>query len=337
MIRTLFAISTPSVDPRHNLALEEVLLRAVQPGQCVLYLWQNQRTVVIGRNQHAQRECRFRTLEKDGGHLVRRLSGGGAVYHDLGNLNFTFLTTHQNYDAARQTDVILRAVRALGIPAEKNGRNDLTVCDQKFSGHAYYRTGDQCYHHGTLMLDVDLEPLERYLAPSPLKLAAKGVKSVRARVVNLKTLKPDLTLDALRAALLDAFGAVYGLPVSPLEESALDQDALAESISRFSDPRWTFGDTRSFARHREGVFDGGLLQLEFSLEQGRILDAVLWSDGLAADYLSAVPDLIRGCPLEADALKRALLSHPDCDRAAAEGILTLLTEPDNTTTHGGSL
>mgnify|MGYP002270750202 CR=1 FL=1 len=174
MLHTLYLITSEDTDPRRNLALEETLLRQVQPGQCILYLWQNQRTVVIGRNQHPTNECRVQALEADGGHLVRRLSGGGAVYHDLGNLNFTFLTHLADYDVEKQTQTILEAVRALGIPAEKNGRNDLTAAGGKFSGHAYYKSGDQCYHHGTLMLDVDLAPLERYLSVHPLKLQAKG-------------------------------------------------------------------------------------------------------------------------------------------------------------------
>ena len=324
MIRSLFVIYSRENDPRHNLALEEYLLKTVKPGQCILYLWQNQRTVVIGRNQNAENECRIQTLEGDGGHLVRRLSGGGAVYHDLGNLNFTFLVTQEDYDVARQTEVILRAVQLVGLRAEKNGRNDLTVDGQKFSGHAYYRTGDQCYHHGTIMVDVDMAPLEKYLNVSPLKLQAKGVKSVRSRVANLRDYLPDLTISRLNQALVEAFGSVYGLPVTELRYEDLDQEAIAQGQARFSDPAWIYGDSRPLEVSREARFDWGILRLDYSQADGIITEAALWSDGLEADFLSRVPGLLRGCPLEAGPLRDKLTTDPDSTGEAVESILALL-------------
>lgn len=326
MIHELFCLKTRDTDPRHNLALEAYLLERVRPGQCILYLWQNQRTVVIGRNQHAQSECRVQALEADGGRLVRRLSGGGAVYHDLGNLNFTFLTVREDYDVEKQTEAILQAVRSLGVPAERNGRNDLTAQGGKFSGHAYYRSGTQCYHHGTLMVSVDLAPLERYLNVSPLKLQAKGVASVRSRVVNLRTFCPDLTIDALCEALVRAFSAVYGLPVRTLTEAELDQEALGQGIARFSDPAWIYGDTRPLDVSREALFPWGLLRLDYSLEGEVITQAAVWSDALETEYLTRVPAALEGCPRRREAVRQRLSALPDAREDTLEGILALLME-----------
>ena len=326
MLHSLYVIRSEQNDPRHNLALEEYLLNTVEPGQCIFYLWQNQRTVVIGRNQNAENECRIQALEADGGHLVRRLSGGGAVYHDLGNLNFTFLVHTEDYDKDKQTDVILRAVQALGIRAEKTGRNDLTIDGQKFSGHAYYKTGDQCYHHGTIMVEVDMAPLEKYLNVSPLKLQAKGVKSVRSRVANLRDYIPGLTITALEEALTTAFGQVYGLPVKRWEENDLDQAAIAEGQARFSQPDWIYGDSRPLEVSREARFDWGILRLDFSRKDGIITQAALWSDGLEADFLSRVPALLQGCPLEETALRERLGRDPEAASALIESMLSLLLE-----------
>ena len=324
MLHTLSLLTTQSTDPRHNLALEAALLHQVRPGEEILYLWQNQRTVVIGRNQWAANECRIQALEADGGQLVRRLSGGGAVYHDLGNLNFTFLTCRRDYDVARQTEVILQAVRALGIPAEKNGRNDLTVDGQKFSGHAYYQTGDQCYHHGTLMVSVDLAPLERYLNVSPLKLQAKGVASVRARVGNLADFCPGLTIPRLRQALVEAFGQVYGLPVHTMAEGEVDRQTLARFQAQFSDPAWIYGDSRPLAISREAHFPWGLVRLDHTPAGETIAQAALWSDGLEADFLSQVPQALAGCPRQGEAIRRRLLALEGARPELVEDLLTLL-------------
>lgn len=326
MIHSLSMIRATRTDPRENLAVEEYLLRRVRPGQCILYLWQNQRTVVIGRNQQAENECRIRKLEADGGHLVRRLSGGGAVYHDLGNLNFTFLVQKDDFDVKKQTEVILRAVQMAGIQAEKNGRNDLTIAGQKFSGHAYYRTGNQCYHHGTLMVAVDVAPLAEYLMVSPLKLQAKGVKSVRSRVVNLREFCPDLTIELLCQYLTEAFSQVYDLPVQELAVEHLDQEALAEGKTRFSDPDWIYGDCRPLEVSREAKFDWGVLRLDFTPENGVIREVSLWSDGLEADFLSRIPELLRDCPLEENALRQRLSWDPAAAPHVIDSVIALLIQ-----------
>ena len=199
-----------STDPERNLAMEEYLLSHTEPGECILYLWQNQHTVVIGKNQNCWKECNVSLLEEEGGRLVRRLSGGGAVYHDLGNLNFTFLVRKADYDLDRQLSVIAGAVESFGIPVEKSGRNDLLAAGRKFSGNAFYESGDFCYHHGTLLVDVDTGKMGRYLTVSKEKLKSKGVDSVRSRVGNLKELCPKLTIQKLSEAMKKSFAEVYG-------------------------------------------------------------------------------------------------------------------------------
>lgn len=211
MIRSLYVCRGRGTDPYENLALEEALLSRVGEGELILYLWQNERTVVIGKNQNPWKECRTALLAEEGGHLARRLSGGGAVFHDLGNLNFTFLMPEAEYALSRQLSVIELACRSLGVPVQRSGRNDLLADGRKFSGNAFYKHNGKAYHHGTLMVDVDLERVSRYLSPSRAKLAAKGVDSVRSRVVNLKELVPDLTVERLADALVDALLDVYAV------------------------------------------------------------------------------------------------------------------------------
>ena len=162
-------ILTDCTDPAKNLAVEEYLTFRADPDEVTMYLWQNANTVVIGRNQNPWKECRLEEMAEGGCTLARRVSGGGAVYHDLGNLNFTFIAQEGLYDVAKQTEVILRAVQILGIHAEKNGRNDLTIDGKKFSGHAYFKRGKYCYHHGTIMMDVNRDVLSRYLNVSTAK------------------------------------------------------------------------------------------------------------------------------------------------------------------------
>ena len=166
MIERIAVYESDGFDPHRNLAIEQHLLETVLGGCCLLYLWRNERTVVIGKNQNAWAECRTTLLSDEGGRLARRLSGGGAVYHDLGNLNFTFLMREEDYDLPRQLSVIQRACTLCGIETEISGRNDLLASGRKFSGNAFYHHEGRAYHHGTLLVDVDADAMSRYLSPS---------------------------------------------------------------------------------------------------------------------------------------------------------------------------
>lgn len=280
MIRRLGLCEGTGFDPYRNLAVEQHLLETTGEGRCVLYLWQNENTVVIGRNQNAWKECRTTLLEEEGGRLARRLSGGGAVFHDRGNLNFTFLLPTAEYDLERQLEVIRRACAALGIAVEKSGRNDLLADGRKFSGNAFYHHEGHSYHHGTLLVDVDMEKLGRYLRPSKAKLEAKGVDSVRARVVNLRELQPGLTVDALRNALREAFGEVYGLPVERMGEADLDSAAVDAFTERNRSWEWNYGQKLPVDFSCEARFSWGELRLELAVEYGIVRRAAVYSDAM---------------------------------------------------------
>ena len=167
MIKRLSIFEGVSFDPHYNLAVEQYLLETVAEDQCILYLWQNENTVVIGRNQNPWKECKTTLLSQEGGHLARRLSGGGAVFHDLGNLNFTFLLPQADYDLDKQLDVIQTAVSSLGISTERSGRNDVLAEGRKFSGNAFYKNGNQAYHHGTLLVNADMDKLSLLMLICP--------------------------------------------------------------------------------------------------------------------------------------------------------------------------
>ena len=295
-----------STCPFRNLALEKYLTFHVQEGECILYLWQNERTVVIGRNQNAWNECRVSALQEDGGHLVRRLSGGGAVYHDLGNLNFTFCMRNRDYDLARQHAVILNAVKKLGIPAEVSGRNDLTAEGRKFSGNAFYEFGDFRYHHGTLLLDTDPEAMSRYLNVPEDKLKSKGVASVRSRVVNLKEYNPHITAELLSHTLQEAFGEVYGLTPEAFDEGRFAEEEVQKEKNRFASWEWNFGTHLPFTHSLKERFPWGGVELLFSVEDGLVKEAVCYSDAMDAEFISLLAGRFTGCRYGREELIEAL-------------------------------
>lgn len=280
MIGKLKLYRGQSFDPFFNLAVEEYLLQNTDAGCCTLYLWQNQNTVVIGRNQNAFKECRTTLLEDEGGRLARRLSGGGAVFHDLGNLNFTFLVPTEDYDLDRQLKVIELSCEKLGVRVERSGRNDILADGRKFSGNAFYRNGPRSYHHGTLMVDVDREKMGRYLNPSKAKLSSKGVDSVRSRVVNLKELSSDITVELLSQKLAEAFSQAYGLPYEEIDLTEKDRDAILPLFEKYGSWKWRFGRELPFTFECGERFPWGGVQVQLMVEGGTVKEAEVYSDAM---------------------------------------------------------
>lgn len=295
MITDLYYYEAPGLFPYRNQALEEYLLRVVQPGELILYLWQNQRTVVIGRNQNGWKECRVELLQQDHGYLARRLSGGGAVFHDIGNLNFTFITTEENYHLEQQLEVIANALAKLDIKVVKSGRNDLLIAGKKFSGNAFYRSGAKRYHHGTIMVNVDTADLSRYLQPSPAKLAAKGIASVRSRVANLVDFASEIDIAQLKALLITSLGETYGQPARELCLAAGAERELELLTTHYADWQWVYGNQADFDLQLSQRFAWGEISLNLQIEQGHITEAVIYSDAMDGQFIWQLAQLLRGC------------------------------------------
>ena len=302
MINKVKLYESNSFDPYLNLAIEQYLMETVEEDACILFLWQNENTVVIGKNQNAWKECRTTLLAQEGGVLARRLSGGGAVFHDLGNLNFTFLMPQAEYDLDRQFAVIIEAMTILGIQAERSGRNDILIDDRKFSGNAFYKNGKQAYHHGTLLVDVDMDKLSRYLNPSKAKLQAKGVDSVRSRVVNLKEINPQITISSMKAAMATAFEKIYALPCSLLDDQMLDMAAIEALRVRNASWDWNFGQKLPFTAEFEERFPWGGLQIGLLVENGAIKAAKVYSDAMDWSVAPKLEMALIGCRFECSSL-----------------------------------
>ena len=318
-------LSTNCVDPYENLALEELLFETQGEG-ATFYLWQNERTVVIGRNQNAWRECRVELLESEDGKLARRSSGGGAVFHDLGNLNFTFLLPKDQYDLVRQLGVIQKAAAKFGIDTSFTGRNDLvlTATGEKFSGNAFRFSNNVALHHGTILISADFSRLGRYLAPSQMKLESKGVKSVVSRVTNLGLQNPELTVETMKQALMGAFEAEYGA-YEPHSWDLIDQEKLEQKRQTYASWEWKFGTTPSFNVSLENRFEFGCLELLLNVQSGIVTSVACYTDAMDATLAQRVEELLTGCNYGSGALCARLLDAGGDDEKAIAAFLSQQT------------
>ncbi|GMT49231.1 MAG: lipoate--protein ligase [bacterium] len=278
-------IHSTSMDPWTNQAIEEILLRQISEGQVLLYLWQNKASVWMGRNQNPWRECRLSLLEEDNVKLSRRISGGGAVFHDEGNLNFTFMTTKKLYNLERQFHVILEALKGLGLDAQRSGQSDLTIDGLKFSGNAFYLPRGLACHHGTLLIDTDLNRLTRYLRPPTETIRGKGIESRRSAVINLSQIRKDLTVETMMDGLKDSFVKTYG---GTCEEVPVDENSykIHDLVERFASWDWRYGETPTFEMTFKQHFPWGFFEINIHVTKGRI------------DTITLVSDQLKGPPIQ---------------------------------------
>ncbi|MSA01618.1 lipoate--protein ligase [Lactonifactor sp. BIOML-A3] len=285
-----YFIESNAYNPWYNLAVEKYLADYVQKEEVILYLWQNQNTVVIGQNQNALRECRVQLLEAEGGYLARRSTGGGAVYQDLGNLCFTFVASEERYDVEEQLKIVMKACQKYGICSHFSGRNDLLTDDnRKFSGSAFSMTSRGKVQHGTLMINVDVNKLQRYLTPTQEKLKAKGIASVSSRVCNLQELNTGLTVDGMRAALRAAFEEQYGR-CTELSLDMLNNDKIQEYYKMYSSWDWRYGRSPECETVYSHRFTWGEVEVNLKLHNLIISECKVYSDTLEVQF----PNMLEG-------------------------------------------
>lgn len=296
MERLHILIST-QYDPFLNRAVEQYLTDHQEEDTVTMYLWKNQQTVVIGYNQNPYSECNVDLLLGEGGHLMRRGTGGGAVYHDLGNINFSFIADKKLYDVKKQLSVIQDALRTYGLQTEISGRNDLTYQGRKFSGNAFAKGQRNNLHHGTILIKTDGAMMQRYLIVDKAKLLKNGVKSVASRVINLSEAVPELTSENIKQPLIQSFEKVYGGKATALDFDTFINNKEVQAIKeQISSHDFVFGHWEQFKTSKKARFPWGGVEIALQVDEANaiIKDIQIASDCLKPETIQQAEQLLQG-------------------------------------------
>ena len=307
-------------DPFLNRAVEQYLTDKQEEGTATMYLWKNQQTVVIGYNQNPYAECNVQLLLDEGGHLMRRGTGGGAVYHDLGNINFSFVADKDLYDVRKQLSVIQNALLSYGLQTEISGRNDLTYYGRKFSGNAFAKGQKNNLHHGTILIKTDGEMMQRYLIVDKAKLLKNGVKSVASRVINLSEVVSELTSENIKQPLIASFEKVYGGKVAMLDFDTFINNREVQVIrEHIASDDFLFGRWRQFKTSKKARFAWGGVEIALQVNEAdaTISDIQIASDCLEPETIQLAEQLLYGASTKTT-------PELDSDNEILRGIINLI-------------
>ncbi|RDY23780.1 lipoate--protein ligase [Romboutsia maritimum] len=322
----MLLIYNEKTNPYFNLAMEEYLLKNFNEDMFIL--WRNEPSIIIGKNQNTLSEINFEYVKEHSIPVVRRQSGGGAVFHDLGNINFTFIACNNNSfsDFRRFTQPIIDLLRTLNVHAEFSGRNDLLIDGKKFSGNAQYNYKNKVMHHGTLLFSSQITNLSNALKVKPIKFEGKGIKSVKSRVTNISNhLKfpmdilefKDLIMDYLSKINLD--NKFYFLTENDISKI----NKLIESKYRTWD--WNFGNSPKYTLFNELKYPGGNVEFNVNVEKGSIVDIKFFGDFFGKKDISFIEDLLKGTEHNEISLKKSLSKININDYFLGSDINTVVT------------
>lgn len=301
-------------DPYINLALEEYLLKNIDLSDTYLLFYINEPSIIIGKNQNSVEEINTDYVEENNIKVVRRLSGGGAVYHDLGNLNFSFLTKDDGnsfHNFAKFTEPVVKALNEMGVPAELVGRNDILVEGRKISGNAQFATKGRMFSHGTLMFDSEIEHVVAALNVKKEKIESKGIKSIRSRVANISEyLQEKMTMQQFKELILCSIFEVDDVKDVPQYELTDEDWAKVHDISknRYQKWEWNFGKSPAFNKQASHKFPGGLLDVRLYVEKGIIENCKIYGDFFGIGDVEDIEKTLIGVRHERSAVEEALSS-----------------------------
>ncbi|MED3623059.1 lipoate--protein ligase [Bacillus thermocopriae] len=306
----LFIDNKGITDPRINLAIEEYALKNLDINETYLLFYINEPSIIIGKNQNTIEEINTEYVEKNGIHVVRRLSGGGAVYHDLGNLNFSFITKDDGdsfHNFRKFTEPVIAALKKLGVNAELSGRNDIEVDGRKISGNAQFSTKGRMFSHGTLLFDSEIENVVSALKVKKDKIESKGIKSVRSRVANISEfLEEKISIEQFRSLLLKfIFDGQEQVQEYVLTEE--DWEKIHQlSKERYQNWEWNYGKSPKFNLQHSQRFPAGSIDVRLDVNKGMIENCKIYGDFFGVGDVGEIEEKLIGIRYEKNEIEKAL-------------------------------